>query len=41
MLGFSTVKSVGSRNKIGYGKRKLAEIFDAVKGETWKIVECK
>ena len=28
------VKSVGSRDKIGYGKRKLAELCDAAKGET-------
>ena len=34
MLWFSPVKSVGSRNKIGYGKRKLAGIYDAAKGET-------
>ena len=31
MLGFFPVKSVGSRNKTGYGKRKLAEICDAAK----------
>ena len=40
MLGFSPVKSVGSRNKFGYGKRKLAEKSDAAKGETWKTIEC-
>ena len=34
MLGFSPVKSVGCRNKIGYGKRKLAEMRHVVKGET-------
>ena len=34
MLELSPVKSVGTRNKIGYGKRKLAEICDAAKGET-------
>ena len=34
MVGFFPVKSVGSRDKIGYGKRKLAEICDAAKGET-------
>ena len=41
MLGFSTVESVGSRNKIGYGKRKLTEICDAAKGETWKSIKCR
>ena len=34
MLVFSPVKSIGMRNEIGYGKRKLAEICDAAKGET-------
>ena len=34
MLGFVPVKSVGSRDKIGYGRRKLAEICDAAKEET-------
>ena len=34
MLGLSPVRPLGSRNKIGYGKRKLAEICDAAKGET-------
>ena len=34
MLGCSRVKSVGSRDKIVYGKRKLAEICDVAKGET-------
>ena len=34
MLGCLPVKSVGSRDKIGYWKRKLAEICDAAKGET-------
>ena len=34
MLGFLPLKSVGSRNKVGYGKTKLAEIFNATKGET-------
>ena len=34
MLGFLPVKSLGSRNKIGYGKTKQAEICDAKKGET-------
>ena len=34
MLGFFPVKYVGSREKIGYGKRKLAEICDGGKGET-------
>ena len=32
---------VGSRDKIGYGKRKLAEICDAAKGENWKSIECR
>ena len=39
MLGCLPVKSVGSRDKIGYGKRKMAEICDVTKGETWKIIE--
>ena len=39
MLGFFPVKYVGSREKIGYGKRKLAEICDGGKGETWKRFE--
>ena len=34
MLGFFPVKSVCSSDKIGYVKRKLAEICDAVKRET-------
>ena len=34
MLLFSPVKSIGSRNKIGYAKGKPAEICDAAKGET-------
>ena len=34
MLGFFPVKSVGSGDEIGYGKRKLAEICDAAKGQT-------
>ena len=29
MLGFFSIISSGSRDKIGYGKRKLAEICDA------------
>ena len=33
MLGFLLVKSVGSRNKIIYGKIKLAGICDVAKGE--------
>ena len=33
MLGFFPVKSVGSREKSGYGKRKVAEVCDAAKGE--------
>ena len=33
MLGFLPVKSVCSKNKIDYGKRKLAEICDVAKGE--------
>ena len=33
MLGFLPVKSVGSRDKIGYGKRKPVEICDVAKGE--------
>ena len=41
MLGFSPVKYVGSRYKTGYGKRKLAEICDVAKGETWKSTECR
>ena len=32
---------VGSRDNIGYGKRKLAEICDAAKGESWKSIECR
>ena len=39
MLGCLLVKSVGSRDKIGYGKRKMAEVCDVTKGETWKIIE--
>ena len=34
MLGYSSIKSVSSRDKIDYRKRKLAEICDAAKGET-------
>ena len=34
MLGCLPVKSVGSRDKTGYGKRKMAEICDVTKGET-------
>ena len=34
MLGCLPVKSVGSRDKIGYGKRKLAEICGVAKVET-------
>ena len=41
MLGFSPVKSVVSRNKIGYGKRKVAEMCDATKGETCNSFECR
>ena len=41
MLELSPVKSVGTRNKIGYGKRKLTEICDVAKGETWKSIECR
>ena len=41
MLGFLPVKSVGSRDKIGYGKTKLAEICDVAQGETWKSIECR
>ena len=41
MLGFFPVKSVDSRDKIVYGKRKLAEICDAAKGKTWKSIECR
>ena len=33
------VKSVGSKDKIGYGEKKLTEICDAAKGETWRSVE--
>ena len=36
ILGLSPVKSVGSKSKIGYGKRKLTQICDVTKGETWK-----
>ena len=39
MLGFSPAKSVGSRNKIGYGKRELAEICDAAKVETSEFTQ--
>ena len=38
MLGFLPNKSGGSRDKTGYGKRKLAEKCDAAKGETWKNI---
>ena len=38
MLGFFPVKSVGSGDEIGYGKRKLAEICNAAKGQTWKSI---
>ena len=38
MLGCSPVKSVGSRDKIVYGKRKLAKICDVAKGETWNNI---
>ena len=31
VLGCSPIKSVSSRDKIGYGKRNLAEICDAGK----------
>ena len=41
MLGFFPVKSVDSRDKIVYRKRKLAEICDAAKGKTWKSIECR
>ena len=34
ILGLSPVKSVGSKSKIGYGKRKLTQICDVTKGET-------
>ena len=34
MLGCSPVKSVDRRYKIGYRKRKLAEISDVANGET-------
>ena len=34
-------KSVGSRDKIGYEKRKLTKICDAAKEETWKSVACR
>ena len=40
MLRCLSVKSVGSRDKIGYEKRKLTNICDAAKGETWKSVAC-
>ena len=33
------VKSVGSKDKIGYGEKKLTEICDAAKGETGRSVE--
>ena len=33
-LRFFPVKSVVSRDKIDYGKRNVAEICDAAKGET-------
>ena len=33
MLGFFPVKSVDSRDKSGYGERKVAEVCDAAKGE--------
>ena len=39
IFGFIPVKSVGSRDNIGYAKRKLAEICDAAKGETRKSIE--
>ena len=41
MLGCSPVKSVDRRYKIGYRKRKLAEISDVANGETWKSIECR
>ena len=41
MLGYSSIKSVSGRDKIDYGKRKLAEICDAAKGETWNSIECR
>ena len=34
MLWFSPVKPVGSRSKIGYGERRVAEVCDVAKGET-------
>ena len=33
MLRVLPVKSIGSRNRIGHGKRKLTEICDVAKGE--------
>ena len=39
IFGFIPVKSVGGRDNIGYAKRKLAEICDAAKGETWESIE--
>ena len=41
MLWFSPVKPVGSRSKIGYGERRVAEVCDVAKGETWKSIECR